>query len=361
MSPSVDVLFVAVHKGPYLSIQPLEKELGPDRILYLVDGITRQERDRSGLSYADPSRLSREWGTIEDLLCRQGIKAVVRSTSEDVPDENVEGMASRAARDAGVPVFVVEDFPGNYWAGSGERLDGLFVEDRSLATLHRSRGVDSEVIHATGNPRYAVLVDSVNRDERRARTRSALGLEDEPVMLWAGQPDGDNSYRALERLLAGYSYNRGTLLFRAHPRDQAYATGKYDPLLASSSMTVVDTSAHEDVLDLYCAADLVATQFSSAGVEASYLGTPALFVLFDDLGKEYLRTHKGYETLPWSDAGAAFLIQQEEEAGVVLEQALFDAPSRERVLLRFRELYGSRRDGAAVIAGHIRPAMGGTT
>ena len=361
MSPTGDVLFVAVHKGPYLSIQPLEKELGPDRVQYLVDGITRRERDRRGLSYADPGRIASEWGTMEDLLRRQGIKAVVRSTSEDVQGENVEDLASRAAQDAGVPVFVVEDFPGNYRAGPGERLDGLFVEDGSLVCLHQARGVEPAAIHPTGNPRYGALVDSVGRDERRARTRTALGLENEPAMLWAGQPDGDNSYRALERLLAAYGHHRGTLLFRAHPRDEAYATGKYEPLLASSSMTVVDTSSHDDVLDLYCASDLVATQFSSAGVEASYLGTPALFVLFDDLGKEYLRTHKGYETLPWSEAGAAFLIQHEDEAGMVLEQALFDGPSRDRVQMRFRDLYGSRPDGAAAVAGHIRAAMGDTT
>ena len=57
MSPTADVLFVAVHKGPYLSIQPLEKELGPNRVQYLVDGITRRERDRRGLSYTDPGRI----------------------------------------------------------------------------------------------------------------------------------------------------------------------------------------------------------------------------------------------------------------------------------------------------------------
>ena len=361
MSPKVDFLFAAVHTGPYLSIQPLEKELGTERVMYLVDGICKRERAQQGLSYLDPAQVAREWGSLEGLMERKAIRAVIRSSSEDVEDANAEDLASQAATKVGVPVFVVEDFPGNYWAQANDRLDGLFVEDGSLVGLHEARGVSAEAIHPTGNPRYNVLASSVDRDERRARTRKDLGLGDEPVMLWAGQPDGDNSYRALNRLMDGYRYCGATLLFRAHPRDGAYAAGKYAPLLASSTMNIVDTSSHRDILDLYCASDLVATQFSSAGVEASYLGIPALFVLFDDLGKEYLRTHKGYDSLPWCEAGGAFLIQREDEVAAVLEQALLDEASRDSVRARFMERYGSRGDGARAIARRIQATLGGTT
>jgi hypothetical protein len=354
-----DYLFAAVHKGPYQSIQPLEAELGPERVMYLVEGISRAERTHCGLPYLDLRGLRERWGDLEACLRQARVKAVVRSSSEDVLEENVEELAAEAASRAGVPVFVVEDFPGNYWPRPDGRQDGLFVEDASLVPLHAARGVDPKTIRPSGNPRYAALQRIANTRERRQTVRRALGLGDRPVVLWTGQPDGDNSYHALERMIKGYGGDEATLLFRAHPRDGAYAGGRYASLLKESRMPVVDTSSHPDLLSLYCAADLVMTQFSSAAVEASYLGVPALFVLFDDLGKRYLSLHKGYETPPWCSRGSAFLVEREDQVTDVVERALFDQASRTRVVDSFQRHFGARQDSAAAIAGHIRQVIEG--
>jgi len=122
---------------------------------------------------------------------------------------------------------------------------------------------------------------------------------------------------------------------------------------------VLDVSLYPDVLGLYCGSDLVITQFSSAGVEASYLGVPALFVLFDDLGKQYLRSFKGYDMLPWCKAGCAFLIEHEQDIKDVLEQAISDEVSREVVRASFQRRFGARGDSAKVIARQIRAVMDG--
>ena len=352
--PEMDrFLFVAIHKGPYLSIQPLEEALGAGRFLYLVEGVARQERADQGLTSLDLGQIQEEWGSLEDYLRRAQVRAVIRSSSEDVPGVNAEELASTAATNCDTPVFVVEDFPGNYWPRPGHRLDSLFVEDNSLVGLHCSRGTDPGVIYNTGNPRYSWLM-SVDRDGQRLKARKALGLANEPVILWAGQPDGDNSYWALERLLRHFNRHRVTLLFRAHPRDLSYQTGKYDALLAETNMRVVDVSPLPDVVGLYCAADLVLTQFSSAGVEASYLGVPTLFVLFEDLGKKYLMDHKGYDRLPWCEVSGAFLIEREDEIADVTEQALFDSSSRDKVSANFQRTFGARSDSALLIAHRIR-------
>lgn len=327
--------------------------------MYLVEGVSRAARIQGGLPYLDLREVRERWGDLKACLREAQVKAVVRSSSEDVLEENVEELASEAASRAGVPVFVVEDFPGNYWPRPGGRQDGLFVEDDSLAPLHRARGVDPEAIRASGNPRYGALQGMGDIRERRETARRALGLGDGPAVLWAGQPDGDNSYQALERMIEGFSGNGATLLFRAHPRDAAYAGGRYAPLLKGTRMAVVDTSSHPDLLSLYCAADLVMTQFSSAAVEASYLGVPALFVLFDDLGKRFLRLHKGYETPPWCSRGCAFLVERQDQVKDVMERALFDQASRTEVVESFQRHFGSRRGSAAAIASRIRQVIGG--
>lgn len=323
-----------------------------------MEGIAREERKRNRSVYLDLEQIETRWGSLEAFLLNSRIKAVIRSSSEQVLEPNVEHMASKAARKLGLPVFVVEDFPGNYWTRPGERLDGLFVEDDSVAELHKNRGVSAQLLRSTGNPRYDYLL-TVDRQKRKVETRKALNLGDETSMLWVGQPDGDNSYLALERMLNQLGKFRFRLLFRAHPRDRAYATGQYNVLLGMTQVEVLDVSLYPDPIGLYCGSDLVVSQFSSACVESSYLGTPALFVLFDDLGKHYLRTLKGYETLPWCKENCAFLIEREEDVRDVVEEALFDRPSREEICTNFSCRFGNKMNSAEVIAKRIRELIVG--
>ena len=136
-------------------------------------------------------------------------------------------------------------------------------------------------------------------------------MDNERVLLWTGQPDGVNSYTAFERLVTNYKDPRLTILFRAHPRDINYSNGLYQELIRTSSYPIKDVSDRNDIEGLYCASDLVATQFSSTAVEARHCGTPGLFVLFSDLGQEYLRTNKGYALPPWCIQSCSFLIKDE--------------------------------------------------
>ena len=351
-------LFAAVHKGPYLSIQPLEQGFGSHRVSYLLDGVSKEERLQQRLPFLDMDQVTDSWQTLEMYMQTTATSAVIRSSSENVGECNVEQLASEAARNLGIPVFVVEDFPGNYVAQPGERLDGLFVEDESLAEIHESRGIDSQVVHVTGNPRYNEL-KQVDRKARRTESRSALALGPEKAVLWAGGgPDGGNSFRALERLINRFPGEETILLFRAHPRDPDYIGGRYGTLLAQASIKVLDVSEYPDILGLYCAADLVITQFSSAGVEASYLGVPALFVLFDDLGKKYLRTFKGYEVPPWCRGGCAFLIERVDDVDNILRIALFDQSARDQVRANFQQRFGARTNSVQVITRLIQKSLG---
>ena len=345
-------LFTAVNLGPYLSILPLEAELGPGNVGYLLAGISQQERAKQGLHQWDLDGVNREWGGLENFLTQTAVQAVVRSTSDDVGDPNVEALVSAAAQRLAIPTFVVEDYPGNYRPNAQERLDGLFVEDASIVDLHRSRGVDPDVIQVTGNPRYGELAKT-DRMAKRRLVRSSLDLTGQRVMLWAGQPDGDNSYLALERLLTLYRGRKAVILFRAHPRDGLYLSGTYDKLLGNPDLRLRDVSCYPDLIGLYCAADLVASQFSSAAVEASHMGVPALFVLFDDLGKRYLETHKGYSLPPWCRDDCSFLIQNDGDIQSVMERSLWDKPARETIQANFQLRFGNRSQDGTTISQNI--------
>jgi UDP-N-acetylglucosamine 2-epimerase len=232
----------------------------------------------------------------------------------------------------------------------------LFVEGPAAVQIHVDRGTDPDLVHDTGNPRYDAMND-INTAEIRAQTRRRLGLSDERVMLWAGQPDYDNSFLALKRLIDGYSGGPVTLLFRAHPRDEFYVEGRYTELLASTAMHVIDVSAEPDAISLYSASDLVATQFSSAALEASHLGVPALLVLFDDLGKKYLRTNKGYELPPWCHDNCSFMIEDGNRIPEVLVRALCNDTARAEIISNFRARFSKYGGIANSIAEHIQATV----
>jgi len=352
----LDFLIVAAHVGPYLSVQPLEMELGKDNVVFLLDDAAAKDRSRAGLPYVSIDQIDRDWPGVPAFLRENGFKAIVIGTSVNHSEPNLEDLVSDAAVKAGIPVFAVEDFHGNYRQSPTGRLDGLFVEGPAAVQFHVERGIDPGLVHDTGNPRYDAL-KAINTAEIGARTRQRLSLSDERVMLWAGQPDDDNSFLALERLIEGYAGNAITLLFRAHPRDEIYLEGRYTELLATTAINVIDVSAEANAIGLYCAADLVVTQFSSAALEASHLGVPALLVLFDDLGKKYLRTNKGYELPPWCRDNCSFLIEDGNKILEGLERALFNDVARAEIIGNFQARFSSDEGVAKSIAEHIQATI----
>jgi len=326
-------------------------ELGSDHAAYLVqDGDDNVHKN--GFTQFTINDVIGRSRTVTRFLQERAIKAVILGTSEGVTDNDVERILAAAAKQAGVPVFIIEDFPGNYQPGPNERLDGLFVEDDLMVPVYTARGIPPSRIHPTGNPRYDKL-KMLDRSLLRARSRAALGLSAQRAVLWAGQPDGLNSLRTFERLVPFWTRSDFYVLFRAHPRDGVYLEGKYRSIL-STLEHVVDVTTELDLAGLCCAVDLVVTQFSSVGVEASHLGTPTVYALFDDLGKTYLEKHKGCSSVPWVRHGGAFLIDSSSDVLHVMNTALFDQAERQKVIENFRERYGNRMLSAGVIMATIR-------
>jgi hypothetical protein len=324
--------------------------------VWVLAGVAADERRAAGMPMIDGTRISSSDAMA--LLAELRPAAIVRGVSEDVAGNNPEALFARAAASAAIPVFAVEDFPGNFWPQPEERLDGLFVEDEVTRGLHVARGVGVDRVHPTGNPRYDALAD-VDRGERRKQTRDKLGLvEEDRAVLWVGQPNASDSVATLERLLPDLRRLGATLLVRAHPRDSVEAGHAYARLLAGAGLHTLNVTAFPGVTDLCCGSDLVATQFSSVAVEASHLGTPAVFALFDDLGGRYLRERKGYAVPPWCAGGAAYLIRTHGEVGPVLNRALDSAASRRRIVHNFVTRYGSRANRASMVAEMIRSAFG---
>ncbi len=339
---------VAINLGPYQTVHALESALDNTKILYLVDGPAKVHRQTNNLPFFDLTDVISKWHSIDNFLRDSNITNIIRSCSETSGKLNLEVLASISANTLDIPVYVVEDFPGNYRKVHGEQIERLFIEQESLMDLHEERGVDRSIIRVSPNPRYQNML-AFNIEELHKQVVSKLGLGSQPHIMWAGQPDGTNSFRTLLRVLKHYKNREATILFRAHPQDTLYHSGYYESLFTTVDINIIDVSQYDNIVELYSVSDVVMTQFSSTAVEASHIGIPAIFVLFNDIGKPHLELLKGYDTIPYTQNECSFLIETKEDIQVTLDRAIYDQTLRDRVIDNFSREYGNLTNGLKCI------------
>jgi CDP-glycerol glycerophosphotransferase len=243
------------------------------------------------------------------------------------------------------------------WAPPGrlERLSrdvdrwDILVSPNSVSTglLRGAFGYSGEVLE-TGYPRNDVL-SSPGRDAIRRRVREALDIDgDNIVVLYAptfrdddvfaeGRPDielGMHVGSLAQRLGNGY-----VLLLRLH-----YLMTDRRP--SERGVGVRDVSYHPDVSDLYLAADVMVTDYSSVMFDFAVTGKPMVFYSYDlDRFRDEVRGFY-FDLAP--DAPGPIVHTQDD-----LADALLDLPELERRYAdryrRFRERFCHLEDGHATV------------
>ncbi len=161
-----------------------------------------------------------------------------------------------------------------------ERWDYLITPSRAGTNLLRSAFGYSGAVLETGYPRNDVL-NAADKDERRARLRRTLGIaEDTIAVLYAPTYRDDDVTRddiplaldvsALTERLGGDH----VVLVRLH-----YYLG-HRPSLPDSDR-VRDVSAYLNASDLYLAADVLITDYSSTLFDFAVTGKPILLYAYD--------------------------------------------------------------------------------
>jgi len=227
-----------------------------------------------------------------------------------------------------------------------DRWDVLLSPNRfSTTTMRQAFRWCGEVVE-TGYPRNDVLV-SPRADGIRDRVRRDLGVEDGQVavlytptwrddMFWEGSPDTDLLALDVDRVTAGLGDDH-VLLLRLHYK----LTGR---LHAPEHPSVRDVSRHPEIADLYLAADLMVTDYSSTMFDFAVTGKPLVFYTYDlERYRDELRGF--YFDLPAEAPGP--LVRTTED--LVARVRDIDAVSTEYAgrYRRFRETYCHLDDGRA--------------
>jgi CDP-glycerol glycerophosphotransferase len=241
------------------------------------------------------------------------------------------------------------------WAPPG-RLDrlsrdvdrwDLLISPNSVSTdlLRGAFSYAGEVLE-TGYPRNDVL-SSPDRDAIRCRVRHALDIDDDATVVLYAPTFRDNAVFAegrpnlelglqvrslVERLGDDY-----VLLLRLH----YFMTDRRPPERGAG---IRDVSYHPDVSDLYLAADVMVTDYSSAMFDFAVTGKPLVFYAYDlERFRDEVRGFY-FDLAPY--APGPIVHTQDDLADALLDLPALEGRYADRYL-RFRERFCHLEDGHA--------------
>jgi CDP-glycerol glycerophosphotransferase len=202
-------------------------------------------------------------------------------------------------------------------------------------------------VHETGLPRNDLL-HSPQRDEVRARVRADLGIgEDQRVVLYTPTWRDDLVFEGNEGQdfefpidLDAFAERLGTghvLLLRLHNMVM-------DRLDAPEGSVVRDVCGHPDIRDLYLAADVMVTDYSSTMFDFANTGRPMVFFTYDlDRYRDELRGF--YFDL--EEVAPGPLVRTSEELVDTIADIDRISDQHAARYARFQELFTHLEDGAA--------------
>jgi CDP-glycerol glycerophosphotransferase len=241
------------------------------------------------------------------------------------------------------------------WAPPGrlERLDDdvalwdhLLSPNRASTERLRRAFRFTGPIHETGYPRNDLL-SSPARSAVRDSVRNELGIPDGARVVlytptWRDDVvfNGSGPGFALQLDLEDFARRLGddhVLLLRLHSMVA-------DQLDMPPGAPVIDVSRYRDVRDLYVAADLLVTDYSSTMFDFAITGKPILFFTYD---LEYYRDElRGFYFDLTAAAPGPLLRTSEELVGAIRDVQAVAAEHRE-AYARFRETFCHLEDGHA--------------
>lgn len=215
-----------------------------------------------------------------------GPSVLILGTSTSSYGNAQDEAACRWASLSGIPVIVIEDFPGNgsLLIQAAAKIDKLVVESDFSVRHYQKLGFPNQKLVVLPPLRYDLyrgFFRNKLQDSKRFR-----------AVLWAGQPESFLTKSVLGWMAPWLKQHGFTVYFRAHPRDHSYKTGFWHKWLEQRKLRWVDCTSWDEVQLWDAPIRFVATAFSSLAITASFHGIPAIFVLHQSSIKRLLHEQK---------------------------------------------------------------------
>ncbi len=231
------------------------------------------------------------------FILSNGRKIFISTADSSPTANNVPIGMIKTCRKAGIPSLSIDHgFPAINFACKRHIYNfysdcratwGEYMRQKYINELGKQPGE----VTVTGNSAYDELL-KLPRQEIRQKTRAALGLEDgQKVCLFAGsriwgieeiwgvspgqmQATWTETFRGIRTAAKDI-----VVLTKPHPSDFIYESRLhpfYERLVKETGIKSRLLHREFSIQALYCAADIVIFQFSSAGIEAAFAGQPSI-------------------------------------------------------------------------------------
>jgi hypothetical protein len=246
-----------------------------------------------------------------EALSKLNVVGVVLSTSKSESGFIVESFCCIAAKELGLLVVVIEDYPFNFNSAIRSFVDLILVESDFVKNEYLRSGMfDVESIETGALIRY----ENIRAVALSLRQRSTNRIDKKSRVLWLGQPETHNCLASLERIMPSIKSLGLNLDFRAHPDDFGYYDAdnyanlfyNYKDCLEDVSFLKIDSCVQRNPI-------FAITQFSSLAIELGFQGIPSLHLLYEDLGGAFFLHKNGRVKPVICEVGASPIITKAGE------------------------------------------------
>lgn len=234
-------------------------------------------------------------------LCLSGVSG---------PDHGIDEILISEAAHHQIKSYVFQSYWGDLNPKSIPFLDSVLVVDRFAADVTASK--TSAKIVIVGSPQYDTVRDIDIEDHRQVFKSAVRSEPQHPVVAVMGQPLEDyagyfRTFEVLADAIQGIQGIQPVIAFRNHPKESLRSVEQILNVFHDRGLIVADT-ADLTLNNILCGADLVATPFSTTGVDLQMLNrvsdTPlatTCYMMFEPELVDVFQRLSGLDAIPNSD------------------------------------------------------------
>lgn len=248
-----------------------------------------------------------------------------------IPGVSIDETLLQLARELNIPSGVIQDYWGYFGTLTQENFPNVFFvldEDAENLTKRKFQNAKCHIVGSPKHYRYKL---------RRTEFQSMMKKTSLKTLAYIGQPTNiDGVTENLESFAAGLKDLRTSLkfIYRRHPDDQA-PNSFYEKLFSQTEKDFKLQDSQMPIEPLLLQADVVATAFSTAGLDHNYLqcflpqaSGQLVYIQTSEKLRTFMKSIIGESEIPATLHGLGMVARTGDEVAPLLNDALHNEELR---------------------------------
>ncbi|WP_448546803.1 hypothetical protein [Thalassotalea fusca] len=277
--------------------------------------------------------VSDEHGAIEQLsTLHDSLPIQVILVGVSGPDTGIDEVTLAFAESHNIPTHAYQGFWGDFNQQATSLPQFVFALDQLAVRVNQQR-LPNVQSYPVGSLKH-IDFEHVDAVSRRSSRRANLGLHDEILVGFYGQPlDTNNGYlNTVDRFIEHLALwdKPFVLMYRAHPKESQALQNRTWAKMNQHLPNHIIRDSSSDIVDSICGCDLVVSAFSTCGIDNVYLNRHAnealnasVFLWFEQELIDWWKNYSEMTDMPLTgEQGLIHSVEDIEHLHFELENAL---------------------------------------